>query len=135
AFSVIGTISAISGNGMSNSMQETRRGAQIGQSLISLLFYGFGIFVAYRYYETGLRVFAWLGIISMVLFGIGIVIVLIVLLAASSILKMKDHVDSEGLMIGLSIGIFFAVLICIACLILTLAKLIESKKSLTIQQI
>ncbi|CAF3771104.1 unnamed protein product [Rotaria sp. Silwood1] len=56
AFSVISTISAISGNGMSNSMQETRRGTQIGQSLISLLFYGFGIFVAYRYYETGLRV-------------------------------------------------------------------------------
>ncbi|CAF1535647.1 unnamed protein product, partial [Rotaria sordida] len=37
-------------------MQATQRGAQIGQSLISVIFYGFGIFVAYRYYETGLRV-------------------------------------------------------------------------------
>ncbi|CAF3565778.1 unnamed protein product [Rotaria sp. Silwood1] len=56
AFSVIGTINAISGNGISNRMQGTQRGAQIGQSLISVIFYGFGIFVAYQYYETGLRV-------------------------------------------------------------------------------
>ncbi|CAF5169630.1 unnamed protein product, partial [Rotaria sp. Silwood1] len=52
AFSVIGTINAISGNGISNRMQGTQRGAQIGQSLISVIFYGFGIFVAYQYSET-----------------------------------------------------------------------------------
>ncbi|CAF1513450.1 unnamed protein product, partial [Rotaria sordida] len=56
AFSIIGTINAISGNEITNRMQATQRGAQIGQSLISVIFYGFGIFVAYRYYETGLRV-------------------------------------------------------------------------------
>ncbi|CAF1418733.1 unnamed protein product [Rotaria sp. Silwood1] len=55
-FSIIGTINAISGNEIANRMQATQRGAQIGQSLISIIFYGFGIFVAYRYYETGLRV-------------------------------------------------------------------------------
>ncbi|CAF5033865.1 unnamed protein product, partial [Rotaria sp. Silwood1] len=56
AFSVIGTINIISGNGISNRMQGTQRGAQIGQSLISVIFYRFGIFVTYRFYETGLRV-------------------------------------------------------------------------------
>ncbi|CAF4007127.1 unnamed protein product [Rotaria sordida] len=56
ALSVIGTISAIYENGISNSTQGTQGGVRIGQSLISVLFYGFGIFVAYGYFETGLKV-------------------------------------------------------------------------------
>ncbi|CAF1167348.1 unnamed protein product [Rotaria sordida] len=56
ALSVIGTISAIYENGISNSTQGTQGGVRIGQSLISVLFYGFGIFVAYRHSETGLKV-------------------------------------------------------------------------------
>jgi len=32
------------------------RSSSVGQALFSVLFYGFGILVVYRYYETGLRV-------------------------------------------------------------------------------
>ncbi|CAF1219116.1 unnamed protein product, partial [Rotaria sp. Silwood1] len=56
ALSLISTITAIYGNRIGDGIKETHGGMQFGQSLISVLFYGFGIFVAYRYYETGLRV-------------------------------------------------------------------------------
>jgi hypothetical protein len=34
----------------------TRQGPQIGQAITSILFYGFGLLVAHRYSEIGLRV-------------------------------------------------------------------------------
>ncbi|CAF4424753.1 unnamed protein product, partial [Rotaria sp. Silwood2] len=55
-FCVVGIINAISGNGIHNRMQATKPAAQVGESLTAMIFYGFGIFVAYRYYVTGLRV-------------------------------------------------------------------------------
>ncbi|CAF4827632.1 unnamed protein product, partial [Rotaria sp. Silwood1] len=53
--SLVSTITVIYGNRIGDGIKETHGGMQFGQSLISVLFYGFGIFVAYRYYETGLR--------------------------------------------------------------------------------
>ncbi|CAF3544451.1 unnamed protein product [Rotaria sp. Silwood1] len=53
ALCIVGTISEISESGITKGIQETRRGAVIGEGLLSILFYSFGIFVAYRYYETG----------------------------------------------------------------------------------
>ncbi len=35
---------------------ENKPGASIALAFISILFYGFGIIVAYRYYQIGLRV-------------------------------------------------------------------------------
>ncbi|CAF3728718.1 unnamed protein product [Rotaria sp. Silwood1] len=53
--SLVSTITVIYGNRIGDGIKKTHGGMQFGQSLISVLFYGFGIFVAYRYYETGLR--------------------------------------------------------------------------------
>ncbi|CAF1427048.1 unnamed protein product [Rotaria sp. Silwood1] len=51
-FSVLGTITAISGTAVPDRTQEAQRGAQIGQSITSVLLYGLGLWVAYRYNET-----------------------------------------------------------------------------------
>ncbi|CAF1444509.1 unnamed protein product [Rotaria sordida] len=56
ALSVISVISNTLVNEISNGMQKNQGGIRVGSSLIWLLFHGFGIFVAYHYSETGLKV-------------------------------------------------------------------------------
>ncbi len=51
-----GAIVSISESGTPNGMGGTGRGSQVGPAFISVLFYAFGIFVAHRYSEMGLRV-------------------------------------------------------------------------------
>ncbi len=49
-------VAAIFGSGLTNQDANARRGTQVGQALVSILFYGFGLLVAHKYSETGLRV-------------------------------------------------------------------------------
>jgi len=53
-------IGAIFGSGLEKYIGDTRT-AEFGNALISILYYGFGLFVAYRYSQTGLHV---VGVIS-----------------------------------------------------------------------
>ncbi|CAF3824594.1 unnamed protein product [Rotaria sp. Silwood1] len=139
-FSVLGTITAISGTAVPDRTQEAQRGAQIGQSITSVLLYGLGLWVAYRYNETGLRIFAWIGIIAMVVFSIVIIIVIALIIR----ILVSSQPDHKNLKVALSISIVVVVIVCIAAYILTiiiiklsfkLAKQIESKKSLATPQI
>jgi hypothetical protein len=49
-------VGAVFGSELTTEMKTTHRFAQVGEALIGILFYGFGIFVAHRYSATGLRV-------------------------------------------------------------------------------
>ncbi|CAF0997331.1 unnamed protein product [Rotaria sordida] len=144
ALSVVGMINAVSGSEVRHGMQDGRRGVEMGQSVIAILFYSFGIFVAHRYYQTGLRVFAWLGIIELVIFSIIIIVIICFAITATAAANITDDDMNKSILIGASVAIFFVIIICIACLILTiiivkfafkLARLIDAKRSLTIQQI
>jgi hypothetical protein len=50
------TIAAIAASGMERYTGNNNRGELIGGALVSLFFDGFGLFMAYRYSATGLRV-------------------------------------------------------------------------------
>ncbi|CAF3727842.1 unnamed protein product [Rotaria sp. Silwood1] len=126
ALSLISTITAIYGNRIGDGIKETHGGMQFGQSLISVLFYGFGIFVAYRYYETGLRVFAGLSIIILITMAILIVFLLFAGIAASATGNFSNDDKSQTLTLGVSIGILAIVLACIARLVLTVTILSHS---------
>ncbi|CAF2862858.1 unnamed protein product [Rotaria sp. Silwood2] len=143
AFSLVSIITVISGKRIEDGIKEIHGGVQFGQSIILLFFYIFGIFVVYRYYETGLRVFGWLGTIIMIIMAILIVVLLFVGIAASATKDLDNDNDNKNPMTAVSMGIFVTVLSSIARLILTiiiiifafkLAKLIDVKRSLAIQQ-
>ncbi len=51
-----GVIVSISVYGTAGGLGGTGRGSQVGPAFISVLFYAFGICVAHRYSEIGLRV-------------------------------------------------------------------------------
>ncbi|CAF4767397.1 unnamed protein product, partial [Rotaria sp. Silwood1] len=56
ALSVISSVNSIFGSANSIGIKQNHVGTRIGQGLISIVFYSFGIFVAYRYSQIGLRV-------------------------------------------------------------------------------
>ncbi|CAF1217710.1 unnamed protein product [Rotaria sordida] len=119
--------------------------AKIAGCLISILFYTFGIFVAYRYYQTGLRVFAWLNIITLIILGIAIVALFITgITNSNNILLSIYNGQYPNTMIKTRTGAFVCAFIYIPDFILNiiivkfsfkLAKLIDAKISLTSQQI
>ncbi|CAF4334185.1 unnamed protein product, partial [Rotaria magnacalcarata] len=53
---VLGTISSIAGVGITNNSKYSSRGAEISQSIISVVFLSFGYLVVHRYSNIGLRV-------------------------------------------------------------------------------
>ncbi len=53
---MVALVSAVFGSELTTEMKASQRYAQVGEALIGILFYGFGIFVAHRYSATGLRV-------------------------------------------------------------------------------
>ncbi|CAM4965179.1 unnamed protein product [Rotaria socialis] len=53
---VLSTIGSIAGNGVANNSEYSSRGVEIGQSLISVVFFSFGYFVVHRYSKIGLLV-------------------------------------------------------------------------------
>ncbi|CAF0898166.1 unnamed protein product [Rotaria sordida] len=143
AFFIVGMISAIFGHGIGNGIKETSHGAQVGQSLILVFFYTFGLFVTYRYSATGLRVFAWLDIISVSMLITGILSVLFLDFSPSTTKKLaydrdrKDFINDQSSSIyivipgAIAVGALDIVIIKYA---FQLAKLIDIKKSLAIRQ-
>ncbi|CAF1326912.1 unnamed protein product [Rotaria sordida] len=122
---------------------------EIAEYIIAILFYAIGLFVTFRYSETGLRVIAWISIIELV--GIGIAILLLICTdftdrhAQNSITKYSvanqqdnsrviiKHMGSLMCTIVYIIAFVFEVIIVI--LTSKLAKLIGVKKTIAIQQI
>ena len=65
----MGAISAIFESSSDFGPDSNRRGTQIGNSLVSILFYSFGLIVAHRYHVMGLRVVCIIRESFLVLYG------------------------------------------------------------------
>ncbi|CAF3522470.1 unnamed protein product [Rotaria socialis] len=139
---VLGAIASIASNDVQYGSKYSIRQTGIGQSLISLLLYSFGYLVAYRYSQTGLRVFAWINIFALASAGIGLVVRMIFGFLVLTTPTSTDH--GQLILASLSVFLFFVVIIIIACFVyqiviikhaFKLARLIEAKKSLFFQQI
>ncbi|CAF2097101.1 unnamed protein product [Rotaria magnacalcarata] len=106
---------------------------------LTLLLEAFGFFATYKYHELGLRVFAWLTVISLSLSGIGLVIGLCFLVdhifSNSGRGAQYRHVSYElSMYVYFSICVWivpFIVAIIVTVLVFKLAKLIRMKKSET----
>ncbi|CAF1247590.1 unnamed protein product [Rotaria sordida] len=112
----------------------------IGVILILIVFYSFGIFVTSRYHHTGLRVFAWLNIIYLII--LGITLIGLFLLLIPQIIHVNNR---KGGPIGLASAFAIAMLllfiiICLTAFIITvfivkfvfkLVRLIANNKCLT----
>ncbi|CAF1325100.1 unnamed protein product [Adineta ricciae] len=121
----------------------TRRSSQVGENLVAALFYTFGILAAYNYYQTGLRVFAYLGVIILSFVGIVVVICLFLGISALAVGSQFDK-EQRGFLLGASIGVFFFVVLLAANVILTviivkyafkLARLIDASERLAVQPV
>ncbi|CAF0872362.1 unnamed protein product [Rotaria sordida] len=100
ALCLMNAINAIFGHNSQHHIKQTQRGVQVGQSLISIAFYTFGIIATYRYSQIGLRVFAWLGIISLIILGIATAVFLIFGITAITAGSVTDDNMSKSLMIA-----------------------------------
>ncbi|CAF3729854.1 unnamed protein product [Rotaria sp. Silwood1] len=121
---------------------------EIGEWLIEFFLYAFALFVAYRYSETGLRVFAWLGVINLVLFGFVILILIISGIFGSPKNDSSDkysttsrqnieRVNKEPYSPFFCVAIYavnFILMIIIVKLTFKFSKLIAAKKAYLIQQ-
>ncbi|CAF0907571.1 unnamed protein product [Rotaria sordida] len=119
--------------------------AEIIEYLISIILYTFGLFVVYRYSEIGLRVFAWLNIITLIIVGIVILALFIIGMTNSNDINLSTlYGENPTRIIKTQKGPFFCAFLYIPDCILTiiivkfafkLAKIINHKKSLPIQQV
>ncbi|CAF4750166.1 unnamed protein product [Rotaria sp. Silwood1] len=143
ALSVVGMLTTASENRIWNGIQETSRGVSVGEYLIVVLLYGFGIFVAYRYHAIGLQVFACLEIISLAMVGITIIIAFFWGLSPSTSEKFAYDRHRSGYMKGASSIIWmslpFAIAVCVLDITIIqfsfkLAKLIDVKRCLALRQ-
>ncbi|CAF3127688.1 unnamed protein product [Rotaria socialis] len=141
---VLSTIGSIAGNGVANNSEYSSRGVEIGQSLISVVFFSFGYFVVHRYSKIGLLVFAWLNIIGLVIDGILVVLLFVAGLTSVTNGSSVNNSQTNGMLVGGSTAFFVEIVIIIAAFILQivivkfafkLARLIEAKKSSFRQQI
>ncbi|CAF0857419.1 unnamed protein product [Adineta ricciae] len=118
----------------SNKDQPPNSSSQLVSILIAFVYYGFGVLVTYRYYQTGLLAFAWLGFVSLLLMLAVVIVILIGVIITTSHL---------GFVKGILVGVIFIV-ICLAASLLQifavryafrLSKLLRSTKRFTIEQI
>ncbi|CAF1106600.1 unnamed protein product [Adineta ricciae] len=124
----------------SNKDQPPNSSSQLVSILIAFVYYGFGVLVTYRYYQTGLlavcapKNFAWLGFVSLLLMLAVVIVILIGVIITTSHL---------GFVKGILVGVIFIV-ICLAASLLQifavryafrLSKLLRSTKRFTIEQI
>jgi hypothetical protein len=143
---VVALVSMVFGSALTTEMNGTQRSIKVGQAIIAILFYGFGIFVARRYSAIGLRVFAWLNIIELVAMGIGIVLLVFVMIMGVSVINYAAVVygQMKDLLVGATEGTFiFTIIIYIAAFVLLviivkltfkLARAIDANQRLIIQQ-
>ncbi|CAF4383817.1 unnamed protein product [Rotaria socialis] len=114
---VLGTISSITGNGIVNNSKYSSRGTEIAQSIISVLFLSFGYLAAQRYSKIGLRVFAWLNIIELVIMGIVLAILVICGLVVVRAASSAANGEQKGILV-LSIVVVVVIIAVIIGLIL-----------------
>ncbi|CAF0801221.1 unnamed protein product [Rotaria sp. Silwood1] len=108
--------------------------AQLVSILIYIVYYSFGLLVIYRYYQTGLFVFAWLGSVSLILILAIAMVILIGIIVATSRL---------GFVNGIIVAIIFIIIFLTASLLqvftvryaFILSKLLKSTKRLATEQI
>ncbi|CAM2726260.1 unnamed protein product [Rotaria socialis] len=110
-----------------------------------IIFLSFGCLVAYRYSPTGLKVFAWLNVVGLVILGIGVIVCIFFGFVSLTVVASAANDRGQGIQVGVSIMVLlFVTIILIAAFILQivimklafkLARLIEAKKSLPHQQI
>ncbi|CAF0892066.1 unnamed protein product [Adineta ricciae] len=143
ALSVASALSSIPESSYESEAGRTRRSSQVGENLVAALFYTFGILAAYNYYQTGLRVFAYLGVIILSFVGIVVVICLFLGISALAVGSQFDK-EQRGFLLGASIGVFFFVVLLAANVILTviivkyafkLARLIDASERLAVQPV
>ncbi|CAF3667639.1 unnamed protein product, partial [Rotaria socialis] len=144
---VLSTIGSIAGNGVANNSEYSSRGVEIGQSLISVVFFSFGYFVVHRYSQGEnlfQEEFAWLNIIGLVIDGILVVLLFVAGLTSVTNGSSVNNSQTNGMLVGGSTAFFVEIVIIIAAFILQivivkfafkLARLIEAKKSSFRQQI
>ncbi|CAF2361054.1 unnamed protein product [Rotaria sp. Silwood2] len=119
-----------------NSLQSQlpNNSAQLVSILIYIVYYSFGLLVTYRYYQTGLLVFAWLGSVSLLLILAIAMVILIGIIVATSRL---------GFVKGIIVAIIFIIIFLTALLLqiftvryaFVLSKLLKNTKRLTTEQI
>ncbi|CAF1399304.1 unnamed protein product [Rotaria sordida] len=108
--------------------------SQLVSILIYIVYYSFGLLVTYRYYQTGLLVFAWLGFVSLLLIIIIAMVILIGIIVA--IVRL-------GFVKGITAAIMFIIIFFTASLLqiftvrytFILSKLLKNTKRITIEQI
>ncbi|CAF1346497.1 unnamed protein product [Rotaria magnacalcarata] len=108
--------------------------SQFVSIIISIFYYGFGLLVTYRYYQTGLLVFGWLGSVSLLL----ILVIALVILIGTIVTTSR---------LGVTKGIIVAIIFIIVCLTASLlqiftvryafilSKLLNNVKHFTIDRI
>ncbi|CAF2705403.1 unnamed protein product [Rotaria sp. Silwood2] len=144
---VCGLIDAIFTSTIRYCLIPNTRLEEIGEFLIEIFLYALTLFCAYRYSETGLRVFAWLGVIELICLGF----VILILIPGIFRLPEKNSIDKYSTTSLQNIervnkkryGPFFCACVYITDFILTiiivkltfkLSKLIAAKKANLIQQ-
>ncbi|UJR07532.1 hypothetical protein I4U23_011820 [Adineta vaga] len=142
--SIAGALSAISTSAVRNEIGSSKGRSEVGFNIISILFYAFGTFVAYRYYQIGLRIFAIIGVIILVLEAIAVILLLLLGVVVLTALSQSDAGEHKGMIVGASFGAFFVIFIVAASFILTviivkfafkLARLIDANKYLMVQSV
>ncbi|CAF0965124.1 unnamed protein product [Adineta steineri] len=114
--------------------QSPNSGSQLVSVFISIIYYCFGLLVTYRYYQTGLLVFAWLGFVTLLSMLAFVIIILV------GIIVNTSH-------LGVAKGVIVAIIFIIICLtaslvqiftvryVFILSKLLKNTKRLTIERI
>ncbi|CAF3428905.1 unnamed protein product [Rotaria sp. Silwood1] len=136
-FSLINFLFVIHSYAASESLesQSPNSSSQLALVIVSVIYYGFGLLVTHRYYQTGLLVFALLGLIVFLVTSIVIIMLLIRIIQTA---KQVGFVAA-----GIIVAIIF-VTICSLGLILQLFiiryafklyTLLKKNKRLTIEQI
>ncbi|CAF3394744.1 unnamed protein product [Rotaria socialis] len=84
--------------------------SQFVSIIISIFYYGFGLLVAYRYYQTGLLVFGWLGSVSLLL----VLVIALVILIGTIVTTSR---------LGVAKGIIVAIIFILVCLTASLLQI------------
>ncbi|CAF1353191.1 unnamed protein product [Rotaria magnacalcarata] len=115
--------------------QSPNSSSQLFLIIVSLIYYGFGLLVTHRYYQTGLLFFTLLGVVVFVLTDVTVVMLLI------RIIHTANHVGfvAAGLIVAIIFVAICAITSALQIFIIIYAfklhRLLEKNKRLTIEQI
>ncbi|CAF3671991.1 unnamed protein product [Adineta steineri] len=118
-----------------NDAGNSQKNASVVGSIASIAYYGFGLLVSYKYSEIGLRVFAWLGVVILVITGIALILLFLAAVAGlavagvafsaldsiknnSTVVPSVDKAAIKGTMFGFSALIFISFILNLSYFIL-----------------